>query len=456
MNKKTFFAATFLTLAACSSSPDHDVEVRDATALDAGVTAIDSGGNLLDAAANAADAEVDFLPAPPPGQGVQFKLVTTLGPGVEDRLCQFYQVPPEGLWVTKEEMRYRGGGHHSTTWKTSYTSIPTEDLHGNPVDLTHGPISCDKDGVSGDWNIGDIIATGQAADFHTGTVSLPEGVAVHIPGNTVLITVGHFLNPGSTTAVAEARLNLWTTPPESVKVEAAIYQFYNPFIRVPAMGASSARMSCPVPADVNIVNAQTHMHARGVATTANVIEADGGTKPFYTGGYWDDVTVKAFSPPMLLSAGSTIDYRCDFENSKNSTVLQGPYASDEMCVISGFYYPVNTAFANCATDGVAAHYSNAATYIGTGTATCVESLACVTAAAPLAQDKGDQLFGCMINSCPKVAKELTAAFNCMLSRGAGACQAQCPAGAAPTLDCGKCVKAACSAQASACAEATCN
>jgi hypothetical protein len=46
--------------------------------------------------------------------------------------------------------------------------------------------------------------------------------------------------------------------------QAGFLLFYDPFIRVPALGSSSARMRCPVPHDVNLVTLTSHMHRRGV------------------------------------------------------------------------------------------------------------------------------------------------------------------------------------------------
>ena len=117
---------------------------------------------------------------------------------------------------------------------------------------------------------------------------------------------------------------------------------------------------------------------------------------------------------------------------------QGPRTTDEMCMFIGAYYPRQPELEGCFDP----------TYIGTGTRSCGESLACVQ------QGGGDFRAhnACMVESCAAVAPQLTAAYQCMGRAWGGACQADCQAD--PTK-CQACLQTACGAEFSACQAARC-
>lgn len=395
----------------------------------------------------------ELLEPPPPGKGVQYKMVTNLEPGEEDERCKFVVSPPGGLWVNFEQVRNSAGSHHIFVWKTPYAEIPTVNKRGEPVDTTD-VFKC-SDGVSADWDVDAVVAGGQQASAGQDMELLPEGVALQIPEGTVLVLFGHFLNPQDVPIEAEVRVNFFTVPRETVTTEAAIYVHYNPFIRVGAMATADARMSCPVPEDITILGAQSHMHARGMGLDASLVHADGTSEPLYQSKSWDDVPVKEWRPGQPAAKGSAIDFTCHYSNGENRVVTQGTSSRDEMCVITGIYYPVNMPFANCSPDGTAEKFSLAATFIGTGSATCAQSLSCINAAKPTSQDKGDSLYGCIVNSCPKVGKQLTGAFMCLAAHGGPACNTACAAGTS-TTECKQCTQQACQAPIGACLAATCN
>jgi hypothetical protein len=105
-------------------------------------------------------------------------------------------------------------------------------------------------------------------------------------------------------------------------------------------------------------------------------------------------------------------------NPGDTDVMQGlSAATNEMCVFVGAYYPRDTKFETCSTSGNWSDLSNAATYIGTGTTSCTDTLTCLSSAKPTSQDQGDSLYGCIVDSCPGVAKPLTAALDCFSAGG---------------------------------------
>jgi hypothetical protein len=118
-----------------------------------------------------------------------------------------------------------------------------------------------------------------------------------------------------------------------------------------------------------------------------------------------------------------------------------------MCVYIGLYYPVDKTFENCA--AASGTRNSAATYIGSGTASCGDTFTCVSKAKDQAT-----LYSCVVNACPQVAAVETAALDCSYatSHGSGACHEVCSTGG----DCQTCILQQCGNQIGACLNAGCN
>ena len=166
--------------------------------------------------------------------------------------------------------------------------------------------------------------------------------------------------------------------------EAGIYFFYNPFIVVPPNSMAEAHMSCPVTSNVTLTTMQTHMHKWGLGGAANLEDGTGTMmSQMYTSSVWTDPPVSEWTPGQSLSAGQQIDYHCNYANTGTTTIIQGlSAATNEMCVLWGAYYPRDIEFETCSTSTTWSlnDLSSAATYIGSGTTTCQDSLTCLGSA----------------------------------------------------------------------------
>jgi hypothetical protein len=376
-------------------------------------------------------------------------MTSSLDPGQEMERVQFFQVPPEGLNVDLEEVRYTPGSHHVLLYRTPYTTIPTVDIHGNKVDSS-GPIDAPNGGTA-DWSIDGVVGGAQSADAPPVVAGLPPGVALKLPGGTVLLMNTHYLNTTTSTLTVDARINLWSVPAAQVTTEAGILFYYDPVIRLPPAASSYAEMSCPVQADINLINLQTHMHARGLGGQAFLIPAGSTTaQSIYTSSSWEMVNVEAFRPTLSIKAGSTLDYHCNYENPGTDTILQGLSTKDEMCMIVGVYYPKDSKTELCSPDGAYQNLSMAGTWMGKGgTADCMTSLGCILGAST-----ADATYQCILSACPAVAKPFNDTFKCM-GNVAASCVPQCPVGATQESCVRSCMQTACATQMTACSTATC-
>lgn len=260
----------------------------------------------------------------------------------------------------------------------------------------------------------------QSADAPDVLGTLPDDTAIHVPAGSVLMMDLHVLNVTAKALDVTVQMNLDTIPGSQVTQEAGIYFFYNPFIAIPPDSTSHARMSCPVTSDVTLTTGQTHMHKWGLGGHADLEDGTGALlQQIYQSTSWIDPLVAEWSsPPMTLEAGQQIDYECNYQNDDPTTIIQGLSAvTNEMCVFVGAYYPRDEKFETCGTTGQFSGLDTAATYIGTGTATCAATLGCLQTAAQ-SSDPGP-FYACMVDSCPAVAKPLTSVLDCFFNVPSG-------------------------------------
>jgi hypothetical protein len=349
----------------------------------------------------------DELLAPPAvGQGHQYSMTTVIDPGVEAEYCKFVRAPAEGMYIHSDQVRFTAGSHHFLLYQTPYEAIPEAKEDGTPVD-TSGVFDC-SDGPSADWLITKLIGGSQNGTGDA-VLGFPPGVAMKVPPNAVLLMNAHYINASDQAIEPKVRINLYTAPEDEVTTEGDILFLYNPLIHVPANGSARARWRCPVNSDITLVNVQSHMHQRGVGFAGMIA----GKDPFYTNDRWEDVPAKIFEGGLNVSAGSHLDYYCDYQNHEARDVYQGPRSTDEMCMLIGSFYPADQTTANCLTP----EGELAGEWVGNGSATCAETLACLqaSAAAAGAEQRLPAITDCMLASAPEVASEASALLRCVVA-----------------------------------------
>jgi hypothetical protein len=405
--------------------------------------------------APAADGNDDLLPPPATTEGVQIAMVSTIAPGQEIERCKFYQVPAEGMNVNRAVVRYVPGSHHVLLYRTEYTSLPTTTRNGAPAPAAdeNGVFDC-ADGATADWEVSGVVAGAQSAHAPD-TASFPPGVAAKLAPGTILVVNTHYLNTTAAPLTAEARINLYNIADKDVTTEGGQLFFYNPFIRLHAQSTGSARMSCPITQDITVVNGQSHMHKRGTDYVANITETVNGTPTqIYESHDWENVPVASWEPGMALHQGQSLDYTCFYQNGENREITQGQTTKDEMCMFLGSYYPRNRDLEQCRLFGQGA----GATFIGSGAADGMQTLQCFRSAG-MSQDQAERkatFFGCVVDSCPAIATQLTGYVNCQLASDGGlsGCAASCD-GTNPAA-CTDCMVAACGQPINALSIAACN
>jgi hypothetical protein len=367
--------------------------------------------------------------AAPDPNALAFHVETTVKPGTEAQLCKFIALPKDRgeLAVTSADHTYTEGSHHFLVYRTSMTEIPS-----GGGDL----VSCDDT----EW-MSTVRGVAYAAQAPTGDLTLPEGVSQRFTPGEVLLVQVHYVNASQADLDAKVDFTFHTAPADSAKIEAGVLFFFNPIIDVPPHGTSSAALSCPIPEDVNLLFAASHMHRRGAS-----FEAHQGGQPegsLYTSKTWSEPVPRTFSPTdasAKVAKGASISYSCSYQNSDDQRYIAGPSAQhDEMCMFIGMYYPkLDTATELC-WNGTAKT---------TGTASCLDTLKCGGACAT---DDLDCRAQCMDAVCPTAAEPLMRFGRCV----GPACGDICKTKGTSSAECTSCATTKCLDEAKACSSAVC-
>ena len=361
-----------------------------------------------------------ILEPPPAGQGIQLSLVHSLAPGEEIHFCK-YVVLDKAIDVGRFHHAYTEGSHHILAYTTQLTA--------DTLPAT-GDFNCE--GGTNETFTGIMYA----GAVPTGTMALPEGVGFHLDAGAVLLIEGHYLNPTDAPLDAEVALNLYNAT-SAITQQAGTLFFYDNNILVPANGTFTARMSCEISQDINVISLLSHMHSRGVRYLAKANVGAQSTQLLAT-DQWLNPEPVVLATPMQIAAGTRIDYTCDYADTTGTAAVEGPSKTEnEMCMLIGMYWPrMDLGHEFCAAPGSGSLFD--------GTTTCGQSLACQQSATSAVAAEA-----CAVNTCRASSQTFDAVQSCVF--------ANCiTTGACTGPDCGACAVQSCGAELQSCQAATCN
>jgi hypothetical protein len=335
----------------------------------------------------------DNLPPGPDPNVLELEMHATIPANSEVEYCKFVEIPT--TYITHDTIEFTGGSHHVLVFQTPYPSIPTHKDDGTPVD-TSGVFDCTSGATNG-WTVSKVIGGSQNRDGEA-LLSFPPGVGLHV-GGVALINV-HYINGFDQPLETDVRIAFDTLSSSEVTQEGDVLFLYNPLISVAPGQTSRAEWRCPVYRDIHIANVQSHMHARGVGYAARVDDQ----APFYVNDRWEGVPVQHYDD-LVVVAGSTFDYHCDYRNTTGRAIYQGPRTTDEMCMLIGSYYPRDARTANCLDPSGNLPGGN---WVGQGTATCAATMGCMQSA----QGDFHALTDCVLASKPLVSKQISDLLRC--------------------------------------------
>ncbi len=258
--------------------------------------------------------------------------------GQESFLCYYRTLPNTAevdvgsyqSWMTP------GSSHHFITYLVGSGSAGG---FGAQPDKTL--ISCAFGG--GTWMFATSLA-GQIIEM-----KMPDGVGLPLAAGTQVMLNMHFINPTSTVAYPQVKLNLNYV--QSIQYKAAAMTSFNTQINVPPAtaagpGTQTVSGTCTAPAGSNFFLMTTHTHKHATLAQVNYVHNGQTTNIVHTTD-WEHPDVGLWNAPNFLTvqAGDSFNYSCTYSNTSSSYVMVGDTAAtNEMCMQIGYYYPAGSAF----------------------------------------------------------------------------------------------------------------
>jgi hypothetical protein len=278
----------------------------------------------------------------PPAAADGYQIVTppnqiAVQPGQELFLC-FYRTLPNTAefdvgafqsWMTP------GSSHHFIAYQVG-TGSSSQTGFSFPAQPDGTLQSCPFGG--GTW----MYATSLAGEVIE--MDMPANVGLPLPASANVMLNMHFINPGSTTAYPQVKLNLLSA--QNVKYKAEAMVSFNTTIDVPAAtsagpGTQTVSGTCTPSAGSQFFAITTHTHKHGVETKVNYVSG-GQTTNIVDTTDWEHPDVAVWDAPNFLTAkpGDTFTYSCAYVNPGSSAVTVGDTAaSNEMCMAIGYFFP---------------------------------------------------------------------------------------------------------------------
>lgn len=332
MLERRRFPATVLFLslvlaAACGGDDDDDGDGGDSTS-DDGAPAVDGGdgGTEVDAGIGECTEEPCLAP---PRQGFQVRSVgSEIQPGEDVEYCEIVQLPGDSsqiYYVNRFESVMTLGSHHL---------IVSAIVPGSPTDEQTQPgdrTECLGAGIFGEDT---TPVTGQQLPRHDEI--FPAGVGRIYRGGQKLIFDYHYFNATEDPLAARAAVNFHTTDEASIEHVAIDFSRFFLGINVPDGESRSYDVSCQMNRDVMVSKLTRHTHQWGGDFPVYYNDGEKAELVYTSPNYEDPDFV--YDEPVLVRAGEGFDFTCNYFNDSGQTLVFGPNATNEMCILFGTIY----------------------------------------------------------------------------------------------------------------------
>ncbi len=240
----------------------------------------------------------------------------TVPPGGEVYKCQNFDNPFGGVDTDVQgfESHMAKGSHHLLLfYRHGVKAGPAEDCSGLEFAATPYSTQLPDDGIT-----------------------LPDGVAALVKGDTSLRLQTHYLNATAEPIEAHVTLTLHRAKAGTVKDHAGVLFVVEPNIDIAPGTKGVVKHDCKLPYDMNLIKASSHMHKHGTAFTASIA----GDTVFET-NTWDDPKPALFAPAKAVHGGDPLSFQCTFDNTEATSLTFGESAkTNEMCIFVSAFYPL--------------------------------------------------------------------------------------------------------------------
>jgi hypothetical protein len=258
----------------------------------------------------------------------------TIPPGTDREGCEVKTTPNKhAMDVGGFELDTTPGTHHFVVWE--YLG---QDR--NPADFWSGVAfvpGCTGLGPQSGFSNANLFGMLSGySSFH-----FPAGVAVRLEPHAIVYPNLHFHNYSDQPVEGRAVFNFIPARKGTVRHHAQAFTVGSIQIDIPAQGSATLTGEWHTTSPLNFVQLSTHEHHRGTTVTVNHVDAAGSDMgQLVVTDNWDHPTVQWYNAgEMRLEAGEGIRFTCAWENPDDHPVHFGVTTEDEMCFVTGYFYP---------------------------------------------------------------------------------------------------------------------
>jgi len=270
-----------------------------------------------------------------PARGFQMRITPfTIPPNGDREGCEFAVAPnKKAMDVSAFELKATPGTHHFVVWE--YLG---DDR--NPADFWQGIAfvrGCTGLGPQNGANNADLFGMLSGhVKFH-----MPKGIAVRLRPHAIVYPNLHFHNYSTEPVSGEAVFNFIPARKGTIRHHAQAFTVGSLQIDVPAHGTATLTGEWHTNTPLNFVQVSTHQHRRGTGVTVDKVDAGGNDMgEVVSTTDWEHPTVRWFAEgTSRLNAGEGLRFTCAWNNPDDHAVHFGPTSEDEMCFVTGYFYP---------------------------------------------------------------------------------------------------------------------
>jgi hypothetical protein len=278
-----------------------------------------------------------------PTRGFQMRMTPFVIPaGGEREVCEYRTLPNrKPMDVAGFELNMTKGAHHFVLWE--YLGKDR-----NPADFPHQLV--DAPGCVGVGPRDNFLANANLFGMQTARARLrfPPGVAVRLEPQAPVFLNAHLRNfsatepltAGAVFNVIPARRGTVQHHAQALIVGNAVNIDIPPRLSPTQPSTASFTAEWRTAIDLNVVQLSSHQHARGRHVAIHVLDAAGNDLGLmFEATDWEHPGERWFSPAFRVPAGGGFRFTCGWENDEDRTVRFGVTTRDEMCFVTGYFYP---------------------------------------------------------------------------------------------------------------------
>jgi len=270
-----------------------------------------------------------------PRHGFQMRMTPFVIPAGADREgCEYRTTPNrKAMDVQSFELRATPGTHHFVVW---------DYLGGdrNPSDFWTGirySPGCIGLGPQGSFASTANLFGMQAARSR---VEFPPGIAVRLEPNAIVYPNLHFHNYSDKSVLGQAVFNFVAAPEGTVLHHAQALTVGTFQISIPPLSTAAVTGEWRTSMALNVIQLSTHQHRRGTLMSIHHIDAAGNDMgELVVSDNWEHPNVQWYPQALRLPAGEGLRFTCEWNNPDDHAVHFGPTSEDEMCFVTGYFYP---------------------------------------------------------------------------------------------------------------------